>query len=262
MSTATHLASPAGTSAPGPLLGRLNVGRRERFVSASAGLALVAFALKRGGIPGAVGALAGGVLLYRGLSGHCPLHSALGRSTASRRELGMSRMERGASASVALDRGIRVDQRVVILRPQQEVYAFFRDLHNLPRVMSHVEKVVVSSSALSHWTVRGPAGVRLRWDAEIINERLGELIAWRSRDGADVRNAGSVRFAPAEGGGTEVRVQLRYDPPAGAVGAAVAKVLGESPDQQMKADLQRLKGELEYFATDAVDHVNAAPHER
>lgn len=235
----------------------LNVGRQERVLSASAGVALVIFGLKRGGLLGTLGALAGGGLLYRGVTGHCHVYGALGRSTASRKEVGMSNMERGASASVALDRGIRVDQQVVIQRPPHEVYGFFRDLHNLPRVMSHVEKVEVSSSALSHWTVRGPAGTHLHWDAEIINERPAELIAWRSREGADVRNAGSVRFVPTGDGGTEVRVQLRYDPPAGAVGAAVAKLLGESPDEQMQADLQRLKGELEFYAADAADHANA-----
>ncbi|MDB4931972.1 MAG: cyclase [Myxococcaceae bacterium] len=236
---------------------RRNVGQQERVLSTSAGVALAIFGLKRGGLLGTLGALTGAGLLYRGLSGQCPVYTALGRSTASRREVGMSRMERGASASVALDRGLRVDERVMIQRPVHEVYAFFRDLHNLPRVMSHVEKVEVSSSALSHWTVRGPAGTRLHWDAEIINERPGELIAWRSREGADVRNAGSVRFVPTEGGGTEVRVQLRYEPPAGALGAAVAKLLGESPAEQMRADLARLKGELEFYAGDAAEHVNA-----
>lgn len=147
---------------------------------------------------------------------------------------------------------------MVIRRPAHEVYAFFRDLHNLPRVMRYVEKIEVSSSALSHWTIRGPAGVRLGWDAEIINERPAELIAWRSREGADVRNAGSARFIPTADGATEVRVQLRYDPPAGAVGAAIAKLLGESADEHMAEDLLRLKGELEYFAADAIDHVNRA----
>jgi uncharacterized membrane protein len=233
----------------------LNVGRHERLLSATAGAALAGLGVKRGGVLGALGALAGGVLLYRGISGYCPVYGALGRSSATRRELGMDRMERGASASVALDRGTRVDQRVVIQRPVHEVFSFFRDLHNLPKVMSHIEKVEVSSSALSHWTVRGPAGTHLRWDAEIINERPDELIAWRSRGGADVRNAGSVRFSPTPSGGTEVRVQMRYDPPAGAVGAAVAKLFGESADEQMKADLQRLKGELEFFAADAAEHV-------
>jgi uncharacterized membrane protein len=224
----------------------VNVGRWERAGSVGLGVFLATLGMKRGGWAAAVGAISGGALVYRGLSGHCHVYGALGRNTATRKELGMARMEKGASASIAIDRGIKLDQRILVRRRPEDVYAFFRDLHNLPRVMSHVEAVEVSSSALSHWKVRGPAGSHVEWDAEIINDRPGELLAWRSREGADVPNAGSVHFTPREGGlATEVRVQLKYDPPAGPLGAAIARLFGESPEVQMKDDLARLKRELE-----------------
>lgn len=224
----------------------VNVARAERVASVLGGVALAAFGLSRGGVVAVLGVIAGAGLVYRGTTGYCHLYGALGLNTASRKEQGMARMERGASASVEIDRGIKVDERVVIERPAEEVYGFFRRLENLPRVMRHVERVEVSSSGLSHWTVRGPAGTSVEWDAEIINERPNEMLAWRSRAGGDVDNAGSVRFTPAAGGGaTEVRVQLKYDPPAGRVGAAVAELFGESPEVQLREDLERLKGELE-----------------
>src|SRR5579883_1745003 len=98
----------------------------------------------------------------------------------------------------------------------------------------------------SHWVVRGPGDRRAQWDAEIINETENELIGWRSLDGSEIPNAGSVTFRDAEGGrGTEVRVELQYDPPGGAVGAIVAKLFGGEPSQQIHNDLKRLKTRLE-----------------
>jgi uncharacterized membrane protein len=40
-------------------------------------------------------------------------------------------------------------------------------------------------------------------------------------------------------------VELEYEPPGGAVGAAVAKLFGEEPDQQLRDDLRRFKQVLE-----------------
>ena len=97
----------------------------------------------------------------------------------------------------------------------------------------------------SRWTAKGPAGTTVTWDAEIVNEVDGELIAWRSLANADVATAGSVRFLPAPGGGTDLAVKLQYDPPAGSVGAWVASLFGEEPSQQIRADLNRLKWVLE-----------------
>jgi len=98
----------------------------------------------------------------------------------------------------------------------------------------------------SHWVARAPAGQEVEWDAEIIDERPGRRIAWRSLAESDVRHEGEVRFREAPGDrGTEVRVHIDYDPPAGKAGAAVAKLFGEEPEQQIRDDLRRLKQVLE-----------------
>jgi uncharacterized membrane protein len=99
---------------------------------------------------------------------------------------------------------------------------------------------------LSHWCAVGPAGMRVEWDAEIVADTENELIAWRSLEGSDVQNSGSVRFSRAPGArGTEVRVQLQYTPPAGALGRSVAWLFGEEPDQQVHEDLHRFKQLME-----------------
>jgi uncharacterized membrane protein len=134
-----------------------------------------------------------------------------------------------------------VKEAVTVRVPSEELYAFWRTLSNLPRFMSHLERVDVLSDRRSHWVAKGPAGTRVEWDAEIINDRRPELIAWRSLQGAEVASAGSVRFRPVPGGGTEIIVRLQYDPPAGKVGSWVAALFGEEPSQQIREDLRRLK---------------------
>jgi len=123
-----------------------------------------------------------------------------------------------------------------------EVYRFWRNFENLPRFMDHLEAVTVIDENRSHWVAKGPAGTRVEWDAVIHNEMDDELIAWRSLPGSEINNAGSVHFTPTtDGMGTEVRVVLSYEPPAGKLGVAFAKLLGEEPSKQVADDLRRLK---------------------
>jgi uncharacterized membrane protein len=108
--------------------------------------------------------------------------------------------------------------------------------------MDHLEAVTVIDDLRSHWVAKGPAGTRVEWDAIIHNEVDDEMIAWRSLPGSEVNNAGSVHFTPTpDGTGTDVRVVLSYEPPAGKVGAAVARLLGEEPSKQVADDLRRFK---------------------
>ncbi len=141
---------------------------------------------------------------------------------------------------------IQVQRSVTINRTPEEVYQFWRNLENLPRFTSHLEAVRVIDDRRSHWQARAPVGTTIEWDAEIVEDRPNELIAWRAVEGADVPNSGSVRFAPAPGRrGTEVHVAIDYNPPGGQVGAAVAKLFREEPTQQLGDDLRALKQVLE-----------------
>jgi uncharacterized membrane protein len=133
-----------------------------------------------------------------------------------------------------------------IRRSASEVYAFWRDLENLPTFMAHLEQVRSTGDRTSRWSAAAPFGRNVEWDAEIIDETPGEKLGWRSTGNADVPNAGTVRFEPApDGVSTEVHVVLVYDIPGGAVGKAVAKYFGEEPHQQLDDDLRRLKQVLE-----------------
>lgn len=141
---------------------------------------------------------------------------------------------------------IDVRKAATIGRPRSEIYAYWRQFENLPRFMDHLESVTERGDGVSHWVAKAPAGATVEWDAKVTEERDGEVIAWRSLDGAQIPNTGEVRFVDAPAGrGTEVHVHLSYDPPAGAIGAAFAKLFGEEPDQQVREDLRRFKRVME-----------------
>jgi uncharacterized membrane protein len=218
---------------------QVNVGQTERWASALAGGALALYGLTRRTWGGAVLALVGGSLVYRGSTGHCHMYDMLGVNTAGN-ETG------NPLVSVHGGKGIKVEKSVTINKSPEELYRFWRNFENLPRFMNHLESVTRYGEGRSHWVARAPAGKTVEWDAEIYNEKENELIAWRSLEGADVDNAGSVRFEPSpDGRGTVVRVTLKYDPPAGRIGSLVARLFGEEPSQQIEEDLQRFKQVME-----------------
>src|SRR6187402_2616945 len=158
--------------------------------------------------------------------------------------LGTSRS--GLRASVQkLDQPIHVLRSITINCSPETVYRFWRDLENLPLFMGHLESVKVENGR-STWRAKAPAGTSIEWQAEVTLDRPNEAIGWRSLEDALVPNRGVVRFKPAPGErGTEVLVELKYDPPGGVIGAAVAKLLGEEPSRQIAGDLRRLKQVLE-----------------
>lgn len=144
------------------------------------------------------------------------------------------------------ERGVRVRKVIIVNRSPEEIYRYWRDFQNLPRFMKNLESVQVLSEERSHWVAKGPGGKKVEWNAEIIEDRPNERIAWRSFEGADVPNSGSVSFEPAPGGrGTLVRVEMQYSPPGGLLGATFAKLFGRAPEQQIEEDLRRFKQVME-----------------
>jgi uncharacterized membrane protein len=148
-------------------------------------------------------------------------------------------------AHLAGSNGIRLQDDIRIERPVEDVFDFWRDLTNLPRFMAYVERIDLRGDGVSHWVIKGPGGVTLEWDARSIHELRPHLIAWESIGSPDVVSAGSVKFTPLAAAVTNVDVRLQYDPPAGKVGAGMAKLVGLSPATVLRDDLRRLKILLE-----------------
>ncbi len=153
------------------------------------------------------------------------------------------------AAAEALEDGTHETQRlrkaITINRSPQDVYWFWRDFAQFPLFMSHVERVEVTSNTRSHWSVRGPFGRSVEWDAEIVEERPNSRIAWRSI-GGPVEHSGRVHIVGAPGGrGTEVAVEMHYRLPARSLAALFARLAGQEPRQQVQADLRKAKQVLE-----------------
>lgn len=209
----------------------VNVGESERIVSAIAGGALVVFGLSRMSLGGLLLAGIGGALGYRGITGHSLLYERLGIAAG------------GARRNVG-NLGMKIEESIVVDAPAERVYGIWRNLDNLPRLLSHVERVEVLDPTHSRWTIKGPAGAPMSWDAALINDKPGELIAWRTVDSTLVSHAGSVTFEPI-GPRTRVRLALQYDPPGGRFGHAIASLVSEDAGSLLRRDLAEFKRAVE-----------------
>lgn len=141
---------------------------------------------------------------------------------------------------------VRTGKSIHVNRSPEEIYNFWQNFQNFPRFMYYLESVQVTGDKRSHWAAKAPAGMRVEWDAETVQDIPNERIAWRSLEGSMVPNSGQVQFERAPGGrGTIVRVAVEYRPPAGPIGAAIAKIFGREPGQQIREDLRRFKQLIE-----------------
>jgi uncharacterized membrane protein len=141
---------------------------------------------------------------------------------------------------------LRARAAITIATAPQKLYAFWRNLENLPKFMQSVQSVTAVSAQQSHWVANAPAGTLVEWDSEIVDDQPNRLLAWRTLPGSDVTHHGIVSFeAEPSGQGTILRVDLHYRAPGGAFGAGLAKILGEDPGSQIAKTLQRLKQLIE-----------------
>jgi uncharacterized membrane protein len=212
---------------------RRNISSVEKWISLAAGTGLALYGITRARKNGWMMAALGGMLVERGATEHCRVYEAFNVNTAGTRE--DTRRALGGSA------GVNVEESVVINRPVEELYRFWRNLENLPRFMRHLESVERMTDTLSRWKAKGPGGTVVEWTAEIINEVSNKVIGWRSIEGSDVVSAGSVNFDEAGPLQTRVRVRLQYSPPGGKVGAAIARLMGRDAATEIREDLQRFK---------------------
>ena len=114
--------------------------------------------------------------------------------------------------------------------------------------------VGVDRPGRSHWKACGPAGIGVEWDAEVTRKEDNSVLAWRSAPGSALQNSGIIHFRPNALGGTQLDIQMRYNPPAGALGHALAAVFGSDPKHAMDEDLVRLKSLLEDSRTTVQGH--------
>jgi uncharacterized membrane protein len=214
-----------------------NVNDWERIASLAAASFLLwsAWKMKQRGGARTRTALTAAGLIGRAATGYCPVNALLGRE----------RRRDDTRRALSGQRGTFLRERVIVRAPVEKLYSFWRDPANLPSVMPYLESVEPINATRSHWTIAGPAGTRLEWDADVINEVPFETIGWQSLPGADVASAGSVHFREIGNGLTEVVVTMQYDPPAGRLGASIASLVGASAGKRVRQALQDFKQSME-----------------
>ncbi|WP_224242838.1 SRPBCC family protein [Hyalangium gracile] len=225
-----------GVSRPGerPELLQHHWSPTARFLASLGGLGMIGYGLSRRGVLRPALAGAGLLLGLRSLT-NLDLKHLTG--------VGAGRM------------ALSFQKDITVNAPVNEVFAFWQAMHNFPRFMSHVEDVWMSQDGRSHWRVRGPAGIIFEWEAITTRIEPGRLLSWRSVEGAMVENEGTIRFEDAGRGRTRLDIRLSYNPPAGIIGHAFAKLLGADPKKQMDDDLLRLKSLLELGKATGHEHV-------
>lgn len=219
-----------------------NVSTGERIASAVGGGALIAYGINRQDWIGTILALVGGGVALRGVTGHCQVYDALDVDTNK----GSSLLGRfGKKTKGWFDQETEVIRSITINKSAEELYDFWHNFENLPKFMDHLESVEVLDEKRSKWTAKAPLGSEVSWNAVITEDVKNELIAWTSFGESQIENSGKVEFLPTVERGTEVKVTIRYAPPAGKLGELAAYFLTEEPDTQVKDDLRRFKRLME-----------------
>lgn len=219
----------------------INVGSTERWLSIAGGAALALYAMRRRSPASLALAAGSAALIGRGTTGHSPVYERLGVDTADPYAI-----RRNVLAAVLPTRKLVAERALTILRPRHEVYAFWRNLENLPQFMEHLESVTVMSDGRSHWVTRAPIGKPVSWDAEITEDIEDRVIAWRSLPESAIKTSGQVQFSDApEGRGTVVRARIHYSAPGGKIAQEISRFFGESAEQQLREDLRRFKQVME-----------------
>jgi uncharacterized membrane protein len=210
---------------------QINVSNFERGLSILVGAWMLYRGIKKLGkapLSNLIKASTGAGLLYRGVSGYCPVYNHFeidGNKTTS----------------------VNIRTTIVVNKPRHEVYAFWRKLENLPLFMRHLESVTELDNKRSHWEAKIPSDlVTLKWDAEIVKDDENSLLSWQSLPGSTIENAGKVEFRNALGDrGTELRIMITYRPPAGNLGTQVARLFNGMFEKMVKEDVTNFKQFIE-----------------
>lgn len=250
---------PAAVSRSGSsYMAGISVNNIEQIAAVAGGGALLFYYLRKVSLADALLVGAAGALIYRGVTNRpFNIKAAIGTERLTEEIQSLTERAKGWAQGWADEfkgkierfRGqsgpIQVEKSIVIAKSPEELYAFWRNFENLPNIMSHLESVTGTRGKRSHWVAKGPAGVPIEWDAEIMEDKKNEMISWRALADADVPNEGTVYFKKAGDGQTELRVSMEYTLPGGEIGAALAEFFGEDPARKIEDDLNNFKEAVE-----------------
>lgn len=206
---------------------KTNIKTSERILSVLAGSWLLYKSIKqirKHPYLGIQGTGAGGLLLYRGATGICPINQSI------------DKLYENSPA-------ISVEESITVNAPVNAVYAFWKELSNLPKFMKHLKSVEMINYKTSLWTANILGGlIKVHWSAKIIKEEPNRYLSWKSLDDSMIETTGRVEFRKRTAdNGTELRVEINYQPPGGKIGAGIASIFSDKFEQMIRSDIQQFK---------------------
>ena len=204
-----------------------NKDKATRMMKAAAATALAAYGFKRGGLVGtAIGIVGAG--------------------------LGATEIAAIAGVPLAESAPREVRETVDVKATPEEAYQVWSRFEDFPRFMRNVIEVRPTSAHTWHWTVAGPLGQHIEWEARVVTDVPGKVIAWRSTT-ADIDHRGEVRFERTAAG-TRVLAFMRLALPAGPIGSIVARLTKSNLGVMVRQDLRRFKQLIEAARTAPLLH--------
>jgi uncharacterized membrane protein len=156
-------------------------------------------------------------------------------------------------------RAVDIQKTINIVAPVDQVYGVWMRYASFPFYMDHVLDIQREGEERSHWTVAGPGGSTVCWGATVTEEIPNKRLTWETTPESAIQHAGSVAFERNGDGSTRVTIRMSYNPPGGALGHALAVLLGYDPRHLMDHDLVQLKSLIERGKTTA--HHQEVTHE-
>jgi uncharacterized membrane protein len=206
-----------------------NIGADQRTLSAIGGSLLLYFVAKKHKWDSLL-LLGGTYLLYRAVTGNCPVTTALN----------------SVQEHTAHSPNINVRTHLVVNKPREEVYNFLRRLENWPLFMRHLENVDELDKTTSAWRVKLPGVGDIRWESRILKDEKNTELSWHSVPHAAIENTGKLNFSDLPGNATRIDVMLSYRAPAGAIGQRLSRVLTPAFGEKVKDDVYRFKAYFEH----------------
>lgn len=138
----------------------------------------------------------------------------------------------------------RLHSSVEVSAPVDLCFEQWSRFEQLPSCLNSILNVTDRGNGRYHWTIRGPLGSTVEWEADLLNKIDNEFISFRSVPGTAILLEGAIRFESLTPNSTRITAAIEYEAPGGDLGEAIAKHITHV-DQMLKDELIAFKNCVE-----------------
>jgi uncharacterized membrane protein len=158
-------------------------------------------------------------------------------------------MERAVMRAGQQRRTVRIRESIELERGVADVFTFFKDFENFPRVFSGLKSVVDHQDGRSRWEAYTPSGKVIAWNTVVTKYVPNGVIGWESVPNSPVEMRNVLRFTALSPTRTRIDVETAYKPAETPLGDAVRSLIGRSNQARIRAEMDQTKS---YLESDAV----------